>query len=82
MRTKREILQCIYTAECAQFGEEELVEESCVIVTAKVIEEKRSKTGFDLHMTALKVLSVSKEGSPIVINHKLADTSKIGRAHV
>ncbi len=75
MRTKREILQCIYTAECAQFGEEELVEESCVIVTAKVIEEKRSKTGFDLHMTALKVLSVSKEGSPIVINHKLADTS-------
>ena len=75
LRTKRDILQCIYTPETAGFGEEELKEEACVIVTAKVIEEKRSKTGYDLQMTALEVLSVPEEASPIVINNKLVDTS-------
>lgn len=75
LRTKRDILQCIYTREIAEFAEEELKEESCVIVTAKVIEEKRSKTGYDLQMTGLKVLSLPKEGSPIVINNKLVDAS-------
>ena len=75
LRTNRDILQCIYTPEIAGLGEEELKEESCVIVTAKVIEEKRSKTGYDLQMTALEVLSVPEEASPIVINNKLVDTS-------
>ena len=75
LRTKRDILQCIYSPETAEFGEEELKEESCVIVTAKVIEEKRSKTGYDLQMNALQILSVPEEGSPIVINNKLVDTS-------
>jgi len=75
LRTKRDILQCIYVPEMAEFGEEELEEESCVVVTAKVIEEKRSKTGYDLQMTALKILSLPEEGSPIVINNKLVDTS-------
>lgn len=75
LRTKRQILQCVYTPETAEVKEEELKEESCVIVTAKVVEEKRSKTGYDLQMTALEVLSAPEEGSPIVINHKLVDTS-------
>lgn len=75
LRTKRDVLQCIFTPETAEFKEEELREESCVIVTAKVIEEKRSKTGYDLQMMGLQVLSLPKEGSPIVINNKLVDTS-------
>lgn len=75
LRTKRDILQCIYIQKQAEFGEEELKEEACVIVTAKVIEEKRSKTGYDLQMTAMEVLSVPQEASPIVINNKLVDTS-------
>lgn len=75
LRTKRDILQCIYTPQEAGFSEEELKEESCVVITAKVLEEARSKTGYDLLITALEVLSVPKEKPPIVINNKLVDTS-------
>lgn len=75
LRTSTRIVQCIYTKECATFDLEELVEESCVLVTAKVVEEERSKTGFDLFLEQLEVLSVPKVESPIVINNKLVDTS-------
>lgn len=75
LRTGRDILQCIYMPQTAGFPEEELKEESCVTVTAQVIEEARSKSGYDLQMTALEVLSEPKEKSPIVINNKLVDTS-------
>lgn len=75
LRTATQILQCVYTKENARFALEELVEESCVIVTAKVVAEERSRTGFDLFLEQVEILSVPKEESPIVINNKLVDTS-------
>lgn len=75
LRTATQVLQCIYAKESAKFALEELVEESCVIVTAKVVAEERSRTGFDLHLEQVEILSVPKEVSPIVINNKLVDTS-------
>lgn len=70
LRTKREVMQCI-----AEEGLELPAEESCVIVTAKVVQEPRSKKGFELHMEGLEVLSRPFESSPIVINQKLVETS-------
>lgn len=70
LRTKRDVLQCI-----AGENVELPAEESCVIVTAKVVEESRSKRGFELHIESLEVLSEPLEPSPIVINQKLVDTS-------
>lgn len=75
LRTKREIIQCIYSAEISDFSIEELVEESCVVITAKVVLEERSKTGWELHMLSIKVLSKPAKESPIVINNKKVDTS-------
>jgi nondiscriminating aspartyl-tRNA synthetase len=75
LRTKRSLVQCIYSEEFSNFSLEDLKEESCVIVTANVIEEKRSTTGFDLHMTGIEVLSVPEEPSPVVINNKKVDAS-------
>ncbi len=75
LRTKRTILQCIYEPTKAVFTLEELQEESCVLLTADVIEEPRSKTGYDLHMRHVEVLSTPAAPSPIVINNKLVDTS-------
>ncbi len=69
LRTKRDIVQCIYT------GEELPAEESCVLLTAKIIAEPRSKTGFELHIETIQILSTPAEPSPIVINQKLVDTS-------
>lgn len=75
LRTKRTILQCIYEPDKADFALEELQEESCVLLTADVIKEPRSKTGYDLQMRHVEILSKPAEPSPIVINNKLVDTS-------
>lgn len=75
LRTKREIVQCVYLKEMSEFPLEELAEESCVIVTARVKEESRSKTGYDLQVQNIEVLSKPEEPSPIVINNRYVDTS-------
>ncbi len=75
LRTKREIVQCVYSNETANFSLDELIEESCVILTANVIAEERSKTGYDLQVIDVEILSVPEAPSPIVINNKLVDTS-------
>lgn len=75
LRTKREVVQCVYSKDTANFSLEELQEESCVVVTANVLEEPRSKSGYELQMIEIKVLSVPEESSPIVIHNKLVDTS-------
>lgn len=75
LRMRREVVQCIYSEEWAKFSLGELVEESCVILTAQVTEEPRSKAGYELRLVEVEVLSKPKEVSPIVINNKLVDTS-------
>ena len=75
LRTARCVVQCIYSEENAKFSLEELTEESCVIFTANVVAEERSRTGYELHLLEAEVLSKPYEASPIVINNKLVDTS-------
>lgn len=75
LRTKKEIVQCVYVPEATNFLLEELVEEACVVFTAFVQEESRSKTGFDLHLKSVHILSKPEDLSPIVINNKYVETS-------
>ncbi|MDE5680389.1 MAG: aspartate--tRNA(Asn) ligase, partial [Lachnospiraceae bacterium] len=75
LRTGREVLQCVYEQRYADFSLEILKEESCVILTAEVVLEERSKTGYDLRLKEAEILSVPYRESPIVINQKLVDTS-------
>ena len=75
LRTKRSIVQCVYSVEFSHFQLEELTEESCVVITANVIAEERSKTGYELQMTEVEILSVPEAPVPIVINQKKVDTS-------
>ena len=70
LRTKRDVVQCI-AAENVELP----AEESCVVLTACVVAESRSRVGYELHITAIEVLSQPHELSPIVINQKLVDTS-------
>jgi len=74
LRTKESIIQCVY-GESAGFPLEELTEEACVVFTARVIPEERAKTGFELHLISLRILSTPAAPSPIVINNKQVDTS-------
>lgn len=75
LRTKRTVIQCIYSAEISHFGIDELVEESSVVVTATVVPESRSKVGYELHLIRVEILSRPAMESPIVINNKIVDTS-------
>ncbi len=70
LRTKRNVVQCILSEEI-----EIPQEESCVSVLANVVKEERSKTGWELHIETIKIISTPKEISPIVINQKRVDTS-------
>ena len=57
------------------FELEDLAEECCVTVTAQVIPEERSKTGFELQLLDMEILSKPVQQIPIVINNKRVDTS-------
>lgn len=70
LRTKRNIIQCIASEDIAIPKEE-----SCVSILANVVKEERSKAGWELHIEAIKELSIPHEISPIVINQKVVDTS-------
>ncbi|MBU5331782.1 aspartate--tRNA(Asn) ligase [Anaerocolumna aminovalerica] len=75
LRTKRKIVQCVYNEEFSQFDLNLLKEESSVYVTANVVKEERTKTGWELRILEAKVLSMPQEELPIVINNKIVDTS-------
>ncbi len=75
LRTKRSVVQCIYSSEYSTFPLEQLKEESAVRFTAKVIAEERSRTGYELQLLSAEVLSEPEELSPVVINNKKVDTS-------
>ncbi len=75
LRTKRNVVQCLYSEEISKFLLGELKEESSVIITAHVKAEERSKTGYDLQMLEAEVLSGPEEPGPVVINNKYVDAS-------
>lgn len=70
LRTSRAQVQCIYTDGEAAFPLEDLAEEDCVILKAKLVADERSRAGFELHLLDCKTLSKAKEPLPIVINKK------------
>lgn len=75
LRTKRQMVQCVYEPAYARFALEELKEEACVRFTAEVIREERSRSGYDLHLLEVEILSEPEEVSPVVINQKRVNTS-------
>lgn len=75
LRTKRLVIQCVYNSEFSNFNLDILKEECCVNLTADVIWEERSKTGWELQMIDVEILSEPVAESPIVINNKKVDTS-------
>lgn len=75
VRTKDEIIQCVYGEEFSKFPLELLKEESCVYLEAMVVAEERSKTGWELRLLQVQVLSEPAEPLPVVINHKELDLS-------
>ena len=75
LRTKRDIIQCIYSKDFSKFPLEELKENMNVIIEGHVIKEERSKVGYEVRIIDFKKLSESNEEYPVVINNKEVDVS-------
>lgn len=75
LRTGRELMQCVYTRDKAQFDLDSIVEGSCVIVEGEVVLDSRVAYGAEVHIINIKVLSRPVENLPIVINRKQLDIS-------
>lgn len=75
LRTKRAVIQCLFSEEFSKFNLDILKEESCIKLNADVVKEERSKTGWELHMIDVEILSEPIAESPIVLNNKKVDTS-------
>lgn len=75
LRTKRAVVQCIYSEEFSTFALEELIEESTVKIEAEVILEERSKVGYELRLISLDALSKPFEEVPVVIHNKVVEAS-------
>ncbi len=75
LRTRRALVQCIYTPEQCPFPLEELREEACVLVSGEVVAEERSRTGCEIILHRIEVLSTPVEVLPVVINNKEIEAS-------
>ena len=74
LRTSDRPIQCVLDAgKCRVEGT--LKEEACIRARALVVEEPRSKTGWEFHLTEIEVLSAPEEEMPVVINGKGIDAS-------
>ena len=74
LRMRRGLLQCIHH-EDTQFPITTLKEEACVIVTGEVVAEERSRSGYEVLLKQVEVLSYPEEELPVVINQKIVDSS-------
>ncbi|MBH1939334.1 aspartate--tRNA(Asn) ligase [Mobilitalea sibirica] len=70
IRTHNTLVQGIYHPDFSEFPLELLKEEACVTITGKVVEDKRSKTGYEIHLMKVKILSSPIQVLPVVINNK------------
>ncbi|MDF2845292.1 MAG: tRNA synthetase class [Herbinix sp.] len=75
LRCRRLMLQCIYSEEFSNFSVDQLKEEACIIASGEVIADERSKSGFELHLIQIEVLSAPSQELPVVINQKKIEAS-------
>jgi nondiscriminating aspartyl-tRNA synthetase len=70
LRTKRTLIQCIYSAEFSTFPLGELKDNMSVIVTGEIVSDERSRTGAEVRLISCQVLSEPAAETPVVINNK------------
>ena len=75
LRTKRRVIQCIYSEEFSKCTLEEIKEQMWVRIHGEVVAEERSKTGYEVRIIEIEVLSSAMEDFPVVINNKTMEAS-------
>ncbi len=75
LRKAEGLVQCVYEEGKTEFDLKTLKEESAVEVTGTVSLEERAPQGFELRLSAIRVLSEPAETMPIAINKWKMNTS-------
>jgi nondiscriminating aspartyl-tRNA synthetase len=70
LRMKRSLVQCVYSKEYTGHDLNELKENSCISLTGEVIEDNRSKKGYEIRIKDIIILSKPEDEVPVVINNK------------
>lgn len=70
LRTKRHLVQCVYSEEFSNFQISELKENMSVVITGLVIADERSRKGYDIRILSYEGLSYATQEMPLVINNK------------
>ncbi|MBE5756232.1 MAG: aspartate--tRNA(Asn) ligase [Clostridiales bacterium] len=83
IRTKRDVIQCIYSKEFSDYTwDERIVENTSVKITGKVVNSKDAQGNdrFEVQIHNIEVLSLPAEQMPIVINKKQLDNVQLSTA--
>ncbi|MCM1189565.1 MAG: aspartate--tRNA(Asn) ligase [bacterium] len=72
LRLARHTVQCVCDRKELI---EQLQEEACAVVTADVVKEERARTGAELRIISVEILTRPKEQMPIVMNQKRVEAS-------
>ena len=75
LRTKRTLLQCVYSRDFSTFALSELKENMGVAIIGEVIRDDRSQTGIEVRLIAFECLSAPVEEPPVVINNRAVAAS-------
>ena len=70
LKTKRTLLQCVYSEEYSKFALAELCDNMSVIIDGEVINDERSRAGLEVRLLSFECLSLPAQETPIVINNK------------
>lgn len=75
VRTRRDLIQCVYSEEKSRFDLKDLMEGCAVTVEGEVVPDARVQNGAELHMINVEILSRPAENPPVIINKKKLEVS-------
>ena len=75
LRTKRNLVQCVYSPDTADFPLDAMKENTSVILLGEVVAEAQSAAGLELRLISFEVLSVPEGETPVVINKSIIKAS-------
>lgn len=73
LRTRRNLVQCVYEPKDGDKPVSEFSEEDSVRLAGTLVEDKRSALGFEIHIESIDALSKPAAQLPVVINKKKLD---------
>lgn len=75
LKTKGNLVQCVYSEEYADFPVIELRDNMGVIIKGEVMADERSRTGYEIRIISYEPLSCTAAESPVVINNKKVEAT-------